>query len=94
MTTSVKVPGVAWVALAGLLATWLGQYVDAPWAVTAVTLLTALGKGLEVYFGKPDEPEPPVGGAGGPQAAPLSLGVGVPAGKARKGSTVVRWLFG
>ncbi len=91
---NVKVPGVGWAALAGMLATWLTQYVDAPWAVAAVAALSAAGVAVEHFVKKRAELEGSGPQPDAPQAAPMALGMAASAGKARKGSTVVRWLFG
>ena len=48
-----KIPGVAWVALIGLLITWLNNYFpNETWLVAAVAGLGLVAKLVEVYMPK------------------------------------------
>jgi hypothetical protein len=57
----IKVPGVAYTALAlaltGALGGWLTQYVESAWVPIAVLGLNLIAKAVEIYFKQGTEPE-------------------------------------
>lgn len=71
--SNVKVPGIAWVALITVLATWIGTYVDSPYTAAIVIALGAVGKIVEMYItgqaaAKIEKETPPVNAAGMPRS--------------------------
>lgn len=50
-----RIPGAAWVALIGLLVTWIGQYFgNFYWSAGIITVLGMVAKMIELYY-KGDE---------------------------------------
>jgi len=72
-----KIPGVAWVALIGLLITWLQQYfANEAWLVAAVAGLGLVAKLIEVYWPKTPETNERFAAPAPPPSKPMRVLLG------------------